>query len=59
MVVARALQIIYAATPLICWCLNACIMKRRILWAPLFAVTCITGYFILLASVQAAEYSLD
>lgn len=59
MVTARVLQVIYAGTPLICWCLNACLKKRRLHWALLFVLTGITGYVILLASVQALEHALE
>lgn len=59
MVVARALQVVYAATPLICWCLNACLGKRRIHWAILFVIAGITGYFVLLTAVQSMELALD
>ena len=59
MVVTLVLQVIYSATPLICWCLNACLGKLRIHWAILFVITSITGYFVLLSAVQAMEIALD
>ena len=59
MIVARVLQVVYAATPLICWRLNACLGKRRVHWALLFVIAGITGYFVLLAAVQAMELALD
>lgn len=59
MVVARVLQVVYVATPLICWGLNACLGKRRIHWAILFVITGIIAYLVLLAAVQAMEFALD
>ncbi len=59
MVVARVLQVVYAATPLICWCVNACLGNRRIHWAILFVIAVIIAYLVLLAAVQAMEFALD
>ena len=55
---ARALQVLFIATPLLCWCLNASLGKRRIQWPPLFVLTGVIGYVLLLASVQALDHAL-
>lgn len=59
MLFSQVLQMAYVATPLICWTVNATLLRRRVHWALLFVLACLAGYLVLMTAVQAVETELD
>lgn len=59
MTLSSLLLIAYFATPLICWLLNALVLRRRIHWSLLFILSCVAGFVVLMVTVQVIDIEIQ